>query len=310
MAIIRRRYRKILESENPRTVEGANYVDPTNRDVALSIPSPGEITIRESQNKTSDAENEAIIEDERRIWEVNRKLQISKVKALIETEISEKGVPVSDEQRKEIYKSVGMEYLLDENPKYPKVTTEQYFSKEGYDKQKFDLSSELGNDMISPSDREFEKKQLEELMKYTDYSRLPFKIKILFPTVSFDTDIETALYTIGLKEAEIISTEKAQEKTGNEDLIEQTKQETQIKLFLAKALSEVLSEIQMEQNQKEMEMGQKFGFAPQGFKQKPQEKEGEGGKPNPKGNQLDLKNRTNVATRLAKRGGIGNATRT
>jgi hypothetical protein len=306
MAIIRRRYRKILQDES-QTLEGANYVSPAAKDFALSVPAPGEITIRESRNLTSQVENDAIIEDERRIWEINRKLQISKVKALIETEISEKGVPVDDEQRRKIYKSVGMEYLLDENPKAPEITTAEYFSKEGYDKNNFDLASELGIDMISPSDKEFEKRQLEELMKFTDYSRLPFKIKILFPTVSFDTDIETALYTIGLKESEIITKEKAQEKTGNEDIIEQTKQETQIKLFLAKALSEVLSEIQIDQEQKSMEMGQKFGFAPQGFKKPPMNEQTKGTPGGPQKNQLDIKNRTNNATRLAKKGGIGMA---
>jgi hypothetical protein len=317
MAIIKRRYQKLLNSENPvtsdsnilRNSESQNYVDPATPDVANSVTSPGEITIRESQNLYSEAENDAIIEDERRIWEVNRQLQVSKVKALIETQISEKGVPIDDAQRREIYDSVGMAYLMDDDKSAPKVTTEQYFSKKGYDNKPFDLASELGIDMISPSDREFEKRQLEELMKFTDYSRLPFKVKLTFPMVSFDTDIETALYTIGLKEAEIIPVERAQEKTGNEDLIEQTKQETQIKLFMAKALSQVMNDVMMQQEERQMQMGQKFGFAPQGFKKPPMGSQQEQQSKSGNQNQLDLKNRTNVATRLAKKSPLGNATR-
>jgi hypothetical protein len=280
--------------------------------------SPGELTIREARNRTSQEENDAIIEYEREIWENNRKLQISKVKSLIEAEIAANGVALDDDKKEEIFADIGGEWLKSDNsdPKIP--TTNEYFDPERYDDQPFDLSSEVGLDVISPSDEAFEIEQLEKLLTYTDPARLPFKVKMLFPNVSFDTDIETALYTIGLFQAEIIIKERAQEKTGNEDLVQQTKEETQIKLFLAKALAPVIQQNMEEQRAKDEALamqgikppGSDMGAKPLnrtnpgsvGGGPKPPSQTGGTKKPNPDKNQVDLHNRTNNATRLQKRG--------
>ena len=279
--------------------------------VLQSVTSPGEVTLREARNRLSLEENEAIIEYERGVWETNRKLQISKVKSLVEKQISDQGIVIDDEMRAKIYKDLGHGFLPkeDKDPKIP--TTDEFFNEES-DKQPFDLTSEIGLDMLSPSDEEFELKQLEELLKYTDYTRLPFKIKMLFPNVSFDTDIETSLATIGMFQAEIIGKERAQERTGNEDLVQQTKEETQIALFIAKALAPVIQKQQKDQQEEDLKMG----IIPQGRKEIPMptaKPKGASG-PNAPGpqsnntkNQLDLKNRTNAATRLQKRAGLQNA---
>lgn len=319
MAVIRRRYLRLkakgASTETPSETPALPYNDEL---VAQSIPSPGEITLREARNRTSLDENDAIIEYEREIWEINRKLQVSKVKSLIEAEIAANGVALDDSSKQEIFKDIGGEWLSadNNNPKVP--TPEEYFDPKRYDEQPFDLSSETGLDVLSPSSEEFELQQLEKLLKYSDPARLPFKIKMLFKNVSYDTDIETALYTIGLFQAEIISKERAQEKTGNEDLVQQTKEETQIKLFLAKALAPVIQQNMEEQRMRDEALA-KQGIKPPGSDMgaKPLNKTNPGGglgkgptppsqtggtkKANTDKNQLDLHNRTNVSTRLAKR---------
>jgi len=323
MAVIRRRYLRLKQklanksasTQAPTETPALPYNDEL---VSQSIPSPGEITIREARNRTSLDENDAIIEYEREIWEINRKLQVSKVKSLIEAEIAANGVALDDSEKQKIFQDIGGKWLSSDNNK-PKVpTTSEYFDPKRYDEQPFDLSSETGLDVLSPATEEFELAQLEKLLKYTDPSRLPFKIKMLFKNVSYDTDIETALYTIGLFQAEIINKERAQEKTGNEDLVQQTKEETQIKLFLAKALAPVIQKNMQEQRAKDEALAMQ-GIKPPGTDMgaKPLNKTNPGGnlgkgptppsatggtkKPNTDKNQLDLHNRTNVATRLAKR---------
>jgi hypothetical protein len=323
MAVIRRRYLRLkakLASKRAETTSVTETPALAYNDelVAQSIPSPGEITLREARNRTSLDENDAIIEYEREIWEINRKLQISKVKSLIEAEIAANGVALDEDKKQEIFDDIGGEWLSVDNNK-PKVPTpEEYFDPKRYDEQPFDLSSETGLDVLSPSSEEFELQQLEKLLKFSDPSRLPFKIKMLFKNVSYDTDIETALYTIGLFQAEIIGKERAQEKTGNEDLVQQTKEETQIKLFLAKALAPIIQE-QMEVERSRNEALAKQGIKPPGSDMgaAPMNRTNPGGglgrgptapsqtggtkKPNSDKNQLDLHNRTNVATRLQKR---------
>jgi hypothetical protein len=328
MAVIRRRYLRLkakLASKGTLTQPATEtpalpYDDPL---VAQSTPSPGEITLREARNKMSLDENDAKIEYEREIWEINRKLQISKVKSLIEAEIAANGVSLDDTAKQKIFSDIGGQWLSKDNNK-PKIpTSEEYFDPKRYDEQPFDLSSEVGLDVLSPSTEEFELQQLEKLLKYTNPANLPFKVKMLFSNVSYDTDIETALYTIGLFQAEIIGKERAQEKTGNEDLVQQTKEETQIKLFLAKALAPVIQKNMEEQRMKDESLaragikppGSDMGAAPMnrtqpggGAAKGPMAPSQTGGttKPNPKKNQLDLHNRTNIKTRLAKQSPMNN----
>lgn len=287
------------------------------------MPSPGEITIREARNRITLDENDEKIEYEREVWEINRKLQVSKVKSLIEAEIAANGVALDDAAKQKIFNDIGGEWLAadNNNPKIP--TSKEFFNEERYDEQPFDLSSEVGLDVLSPSDEQFELLQLEKLLKYQDPANLPFKIKMLFSNVSYDTDIETALYTIGLFQAEIISKERAQEKTGNEDLVQQTKEETQIKLFLAKALAPVIQQNMADQRAKDEALakqgikppGSDMGAAPMnrtnpggalGKGPTPPSATGGTKKANPDKNQLDLHNRTNVKTRLAKQSPLNN----
>jgi len=328
MAIIRRRYLRLKEKlgNNPTSSQtqtetpALSYSDEL---VTQAVPSPGDITLREARNIISPDENDAKIEYEREIWEINRKLQISKIKSLIEAEIAANGVALDDAEKQKIFKDIGGEWLSKDNTK-PKIpTTEEFFNPDRYDEQPFDLSSEVGLDVLSPSDEEFELEQLGRLLKYENPANLPFKVKLLFSNVSYDTDIETALYTIGLFQAEIIGKERAQEKTGNEDLIQQTKEETQIKLFLAKALAPVIQQNMQEQRAKDEALAMQ-GIKPPGSDMgaKPMNRTNPGGglgkgppapsstggtkKPNSDKNQLDLHNRTNVATRLAKRSPLNN----
>ncbi len=313
MNIIRRRYMRLKNRLDSRGTEKNQLEQPAlpanDPLVTQSIQSPGEVTIREARNRVSMEENDAIIEYERQIWETNRQLQVSKIKSMIDQEIIDKGINVPEEEKNKIYQQLGHGYLSKPNPTPKEVSTTDYMNPDRRDKEPFDLASELGLDVLSPSDEQFELEQLQQLLSYTDYSRLPFKVKMLFPNVSFDTDIETALYTIGLYQAELITKEKAQQKTGNEDLIQQTKEEVQIKLFLAKALAPVISKQQEEQRKQNLA----DGIMPDGMKPMPMINQNptkantnNPTKPNPAKNQLDLRNRTNVATRLQKRAGLQN----
>ena len=317
MAIIRRRYLRLKQKVANKQATSTSQLEqpalsPSDPLVLQGVVSPGEITIREARNRMSVDENDAIIDYERQIWETNRQLQVSKIKSLIDAEIAAQGITMDPAAMEKIYKDLGHGYLTktDKPPKEP--TTSDYMDPDRRDKEPFDLASEIGLDVLSPSDEEFELAQLEQLLQYTDYSRLPFKIKMLFPNVSFDTDIETALYTIGLFQAEIITKEKAQQKTGNEDLIQQTKEEVQIKLFLAKALAPVIQKQAEEKRQEDL----KAGIMPQGAKpinMTPEAKAAQsaggasgGSANNPNANQLNLKNRTNTMSRLQKRAGLQN----
>ena len=170
MSIIRRRYARLkAKLSNKASIDKYNLEQPAlpadDELVTQTELSPGEITIREARNRTSQEENDAIIEYEREIWEVNRKLQVSKVKSLIEAEIAANGVALDDSKKEEIFKDIGGEWLKADNsePKIP--TTEEYFDPDRYDEQPFDLSSEVGLDVLSPSDEEFELEQLERLLK-------------------------------------------------------------------------------------------------------------------------------------------------
>lgn len=296
MAIIRRRYNR-LKAQGVGETQKA----PVDELLAQAKPTPGEITLREAANLQVETENDLIIEDERRIWEINRKLQISKVKSLVEKEIQDNGLQLEDGERDQIMKDIG---IADLEKATPDNTT---YSEGTEDKEPYDLASELGVDLISPATKEYELKVLEELMQYTDYTRLPFKVKMLFPNVSFDTDIETSLSTIGEFQAEIIPKERAQENTGNEDLVEQTREETQIKLFMAKALAPAIQAAQQKANELEIasaEAGIRGKFQPNRPGKTPTS-----GKPgNSNANQIDLKNRINPMTKLRKKAGIQNYT--
>lgn len=296
MAIIRRRYNRLKAMGTGDTPEA-----PIDELLAQAKPTPGEITIREAANLQVETENDLIIEDERRIWEINRKLQISKIKSLVEKEIQDNGLQLEDGERDQIMKDIG---IADLEKATPNDTT---YSEGTEDKEPYDLASELGIDLISPATKEYELKVLEELMQYTDYTRLPFKVKILFPNVSFDTDIETSLATIGEFQAEIIPKERAQEDTGNEDLVQQTREETQIKLFMAKALAPAIQAAQQKANELEIaasEAGIRGKFQPNRPGKTPTNS-----KPgNSNANQVDLKNRLNPMTKLRKKAGMQNYT--
>ena len=293
MAIIRRRYAR-LKAKLPQTEE------PVDQLTAQSMPAPGDITKREANNIPEEDEIDLIIEDERVIWDTNRKLQISKLKSMVEKEIQENGLTAIDDSKKEeIYKELGITGVEKSKP------TGETYKK---DSEPFDLASELGVDLITPSTPEYELQVLEELIKYTDYSRLPFQIKIIFTNTSFDTDIETALATIGLNQADIIPKERAQQKTGNEDLIEQTKEETQIKLFMAKALAPVIAEAQKQAQAQEVDVAKAQMTGKMTVNQpgkQPQTNEPGG---SAKKSQIDLKNRTNAMTKLSKKAGLQNYT--
>lgn len=314
MAIIKRRLQRLKSKQSKIQASQLEQpaLSPDDELVTQSVTSPGEITIKEARNRISMEENDSIIEYEREIWETNRKLQISKIKSLVEAEIAANNVSLEDSDKTEIFDELGGEYLKKDSEEVVIPTNDEYFGdeKEESDTEPFDLASELGLDVISPSDEKFEIEQLERLAQYTDHSRLPFKIKMLFSNVSFDTDIETALYTIGLFQAEIITKEKALEKTGNEDIIQQVKEETQIKLFIAKALAPAIQKSMEEQQARDEDLVKQGLMSapkiqPGGQQQKAQQQAGQKGI-NPKKSQLDLRNRTNVATRLGKRGGLQN----
>jgi hypothetical protein len=295
MAVIRRRYARLLANRNKAPKEPT--VDELKAQAKIT---PGELTIQEASNAQNEDENDLIIEEERRIWEINRKLQISKVKSLIEKEIQENGLQIEDAEKDKIMKEVGVDRLETGDSK----TT---YSELEVDKEPFDLASELGIDMISPATPEYEEQVLKELIRYTDYTRLPFKIKMLFPNVSFDTDIEKSLSVIGMFQAEIIGKERAQELTNNEDLVEKTKEETQIKLFMAKALAPAIQEATKKANELEVDAAEAGmrGKINTGRPSKPTTDNKPG---NSNANQIDLKNRINPMTKLRKKVGTQNYT--
>lgn len=299
MAIIRRRYNRLKATMNQDPKEL-----PIDELAAQAKPTPGEITIREAANAQAEDEIDLIIEEERRMWEINRKLQVSKVKSLVEKEIQDNQLQIDDAQKQKIFTELGLD-RIEKKGKVQSPDAGSYGQGE-QDTEPFDLTSELGLDLMSPSTKEFEMQVLEELLQYTDYNRLPFRIKILFPTVSFDTDIEKSLSAIGEFQADIIPKERAQEITDNEDLVEQTREETQIKLFMAKALAPAIQDAMKQANAMEI------ASAEAGLRGKLQT-----GKPQPKtpnkpgnsnANQIDLKNRTNPMTKLRKKVGLQNYT--
>jgi hypothetical protein len=296
MAIIRRRYNRLKAQGVGETAK-----TPVDEILAQAKPTPGDITIREAANLQEEDENDLIIEDERRIWEINRKLQISKVKSLVEKEIQDNGLQLDQTERDQIMKDIG---IADLEKAKPNNTT---YSQGTEDAEPYDLTSEIGLDLISPATKEYELKVLEELMQYTDYTRLPFKVKILFPNVSFDTDIEKSLATIGEFQAEIIPKERAQENTDNEDLVQQTREETQIKLFMAKALAPAIQQAQEKANQLEIAAAE-AGMRGKVAMKPPGKKPGDNVSGNSNSNQIDLKNRINPMTKLRKKAGIQNYT--
>lgn len=298
MAIIRRRYNRLKATLNKDTSK-----KPIDDLMAQAKPTPGELTVKEAANLQMEDENDLIIEDERRIWEINRKLQLSKVKSLVEKEIQENNLQIEDEQKDEIFAELGLDKLESGKDNKKEDGAETYGSE--VDDEPFDLTSELGLDLISPATKEYELKVLEELMQYTDYTRLPFKIKIMFPTVSFDTDIEKSLSTIGLFQAEIIPKERAQEMSSNEDLVQQTREETQIKLFMAKALAPAIQEAMVKSQELEIAASEAQMRGKMPIK-KPGKPTGDAQAGNSNANQLDLKNRTNAMTKLRKKAGIQN----
>lgn len=305
MAIIKRRYRrvKMLLARKARK-EGEEYEVKTDELAAMAVETPGDITKREASNMPVETENDLIIEDERKIWEINRKLQVSKIKSMVEKEIQDNGLQIDDAKKDEVMKELGLDKVEGDN-KVIQPDADAYGAET--DEEPFDLTSELGLDLISPSTLEFELQVLEELMQYTDYTRLPFKIKIIYKNTSFDTDIETSLSTIGLFQSEIIPKERAQENTGNEDLVEKTKEETQIKLFMAKALAPAIQEAMAKQQQLEVDAAE-AGLRGKFPNPKPGKPAGEAKGGDPRANQVDLKNRINPMTKLRKKAGIQNYT--
>lgn len=150
--------------------------------------------------------------------------------------------PIVEEER-EIFK----EYLKkSKEDKFTKIlqvvkNSNLYFSING-DPATIERIETLIRDKIDEEFRELsepEAKTYEKLLQYSTPEDLPFKIKMQFSTISFDTDIEKSAYVSGLIKDEIIDTEKGQEILGYDSETEKAKLDDEAKDILTDLMLEI-----------------------------------------------------------------------
>lgn len=83
---------------------------------------------------------------------------------------------------------------------------------------------------------EDEQKTFDKLIQYDEPEDLPFKVKVAWDIINFDTRLETAAYVTGLLEKEVMDMETAQDELDLEQMIEKTKLEQEAQIIMEEIL--------------------------------------------------------------------------